>query len=218
MSKKLFLLLALFVYTAHADKHSVPAKSDGNRILFTVTNDTKLTLKDVTVNIFSTPEWLVFPKTLANIDSIPAKKQREVGFEFSVPLLQEQKSDSIQIVVKNKDGVLFGTSILNIVVKVPVSKNKLEPPYPNPANPGANIPYAISAPSHVEIDIYNIIGQRVRRLIDVSKPEGKHIAAWDGKDGQGNLVSGGAYFIHITIQDNNTHKHQKFISKIILQK
>jgi hypothetical protein len=71
--------------------------------------------------------------------------------------------------------------------------------YPNPANPETWIPYYIKAPAHINISIYNSIGQLIRMLYlgyrDAGVYETKACAAyWDGRNDSGDLVASGVYF------------------------
>jgi parallel beta-helix repeat protein len=66
--------------------------------------------------------------------------------------------------------------------------------YPNPFNPVTSIEFALPKQSHAKLSIYNLLGQRIRTLIDESKPAGFWTVVWDGKDSGGNSVSSGIYF------------------------
>jgi hypothetical protein len=69
--------------------------------------------------------------------------------------------------------------------------------YPNPFNAQTIIKYDLPKASHVEITIYNILGQRVRHLVESEQPAGFHQVVWDGKNTQGNGVASGVYFYRI---------------------
>jgi hypothetical protein len=73
--------------------------------------------------------------------------------------------------------------------------------YPNPFNPTTVIEYALPKPSPVKIQIYNILGQRVRNLVDERQEPGYKLINWDGKDDHGNEVSSGIYFYRIVAGD-----------------
>ncbi|HEX7402330.1 MAG TPA: T9SS type A sorting domain-containing protein [candidate division Zixibacteria bacterium] len=73
--------------------------------------------------------------------------------------------------------------------------------YPNPFNPTTVIEYALPKPSQVKIQIYNILGRRVRNLIDQRQEPGYQTIHWDGKDDSGNEVSSGIYFYRIVAGD-----------------
>jgi len=66
--------------------------------------------------------------------------------------------------------------------------------YPNPFNPVTNIAYNIPTRSHVTIEVYNILGQKIRTLVDETKSAGDYYATWDGDESYGQKVSTGIYF------------------------
>ncbi len=70
--------------------------------------------------------------------------------------------------------------------------------YPNPFNPTTSIQYTVNSkqsnPVHTTLTVYNILGQRVRILVDDVKSPGQHRVIWDGKDDKGNSVASGIYF------------------------
>jgi flagellar hook assembly protein FlgD len=66
--------------------------------------------------------------------------------------------------------------------------------YPNPFNASTLIEYVVPSPSHVNIEVFNILGRKIRTLIDESKPAGEYRIRWDGNNSQGQAVSTGIYF------------------------
>lgn len=81
------------------------------------------------------------------------------------------------------------------------SKIDLVGNYPNPFNPTTTIQYALPKGSKVELKIYNILGQVVRKLVDEEKPAGFHQTIWDGRDETGRPVSTGIYLYQIRAGD-----------------
>ena len=73
--------------------------------------------------------------------------------------------------------------------------------YPNPFNPTTVIEYALPKASQVKIQIYNILGQKVRELVDEPQEPGYKMIRWDGKDDSGVEVSSGVYFYRIAAGD-----------------
>ena len=78
--------------------------------------------------------------------------------------------------------------------------------YPNPFNPETWIPYRLSTDTNVEIMIYSVSGQLVRRLDLGYKSEGSYTqtsesAYWDGRNEVGEEVSSGVYFYTIKAGD-----------------
>jgi hypothetical protein len=73
--------------------------------------------------------------------------------------------------------------------------------YPNPFNPYTNFRFALAKSAHVKIDIFNIVGQRVKTLVDEEMKAGVYAADWDGKDDRGKSVSSGVYFYRMQAGD-----------------
>jgi hypothetical protein len=65
--------------------------------------------------------------------------------------------------------------------------------YPNPFNPSTTIEFILNRPSDIQLDIYNILGQKVRILTKGYKSAGNHLYRWDGADDNGKAVSAGIY-------------------------
>ena len=67
--------------------------------------------------------------------------------------------------------------------------------YPNPFNASTSIRYSLPAPTSVSLSIHNILGQRVRVLVNQAMPAGEHEVNWNGRDHSGSDVASGVYFI-----------------------
>jgi hypothetical protein len=83
---------------------------------------------------------------------------------------------------------------------------------PNPFNPVTDIRFSVpggGTPVPTTLRIYNILGQKVRTLVDEPKKGGIHQAAWDGKDDNTNEVSSGIYFY--TLQAGEYRETKKMI-------
>jgi plastocyanin len=74
---------------------------------------------------------------------------------------------------------------------------QLENNYPNPFNPSTSIGFQLPAEEHVEMRIYNLLGQEVRTLINERRTAGSHRVVWDGRDENGELVASGMYIYQI---------------------
>jgi hypothetical protein len=66
--------------------------------------------------------------------------------------------------------------------------------YPNPFNPSTTVPIAIPIKSHVTLDVYNILGQHVKRLVEGEMEPGRYYFDWNGTNGVGSRVASGVYF------------------------
>jgi hypothetical protein len=69
--------------------------------------------------------------------------------------------------------------------------------YPNPFNPTTSISFDLPHDSRVRLDVYNLLGERVRTLIDENVGAGTHQVVWDGTDERANAVVSGVYFYRL---------------------
>jgi hypothetical protein len=78
----------------------------------------------------------------------------------------------------------------------------IEGNYPNPFNSRTTIVYWVAnlgpIPAQINIDIYDLLGRKVRTLLDDRKGVGKHRIVWDGRDDAGLDCTSGVYFARIS--------------------
>lgn len=72
--------------------------------------------------------------------------------------------------------------------------------FPNPFNPSTTIRYTIGHSGDVSITIYNVLGQKIRTLMNGFHSIGSYDIEWDGKDDHGLGVATGVYFYRITVK------------------
>ena len=70
--------------------------------------------------------------------------------------------------------------------------------YPNPFNPSTIIPYRIPASTHMRLEVFNMLGQRLATLVDAERSAGVHTAQWDGTDVAGRAVGAGVYIYRLS--------------------
>ncbi|MFH1843454.1 MAG: FlgD immunoglobulin-like domain containing protein, partial [bacterium] len=70
--------------------------------------------------------------------------------------------------------------------------------YPNPFNPSTRIEYRMPRAGQLQIAIYNVRGELVKRLLDEVVEAGEGFVVWDGSDDAGAEVSSGVYFYKTT--------------------
>jgi hypothetical protein len=86
-------------------------------------------------------------------------------------------------------------------VVIPVPRvYSLSQNYPNPFNPSTTIRYDIpdvSGTIPVKINVYDIRGRLVRKLVDQEKASGSYQAHWDGLNTRGEAASSGVYLYRL---------------------
>ncbi len=88
------------------------------------------------------------------------------------------------------------TSINNSKKQLPL-QTVLFPNYPNPFNPSTTIEYELPMSGFVRLTVYNLLGQKVRTLVNTRQTAGLHRIVWDGCDESGLPVSSGVYFYQL---------------------
>ena len=96
--------------------------------------------------------------------------------------------------------VVGGVGVDGDNAAVPLSYN-LKQNFPNPFNPVTTIAYGIERKDHVNLSIYNILGQRVKTLVNEDQEANSYEAIWNGDDEEGSQVASGIYFYKITAGD-----------------
>lgn len=80
--------------------------------------------------------------------------------------------------------------------------NKLTGNYPNPFNPGTTITFTVSTEDpFVSIAIYDLLGRRVRNLIEARYSVGTFEIPWFGTDDFGQELSSGPYYCRMSSSD-----------------
>ncbi len=84
--------------------------------------------------------------------------------------------------------------------------------YPNPFNPTTTIAFSLKKGGHVSLAVYNLLGQKVKTLLDEKMIAGIHHATWDGTDEVGKHMASGIYYYRV---ETESHKAMK---KMLLMK
>lgn len=71
--------------------------------------------------------------------------------------------------------------------------------YPNPFNPSTQISYSLSKATYVELAIYNILGAKVRTLVNEFQTSGQKAMVWNGLDDNGVRVTSGLYIVQVNV-------------------
>jgi hypothetical protein len=73
--------------------------------------------------------------------------------------------------------------------------------FPNPFNLATQVEFSLPAPSQVKLEIYNVMGQLVRTLVDRQLPAGYHKVIWDGRNDAGVATASGVFFYKLRAGD-----------------
>jgi hypothetical protein len=69
--------------------------------------------------------------------------------------------------------------------------------YPNPFNPTTQISFELPSSEFVRLEVYNMLGQKVRTLLNENQSAGIHQLTWDARDDIGNELPAGIYYYQL---------------------
>jgi hypothetical protein len=75
----------------------------------------------------------------------------------------------------------------------------LQENFPNPFNLNTKIVYNLSEASLVQLDVFDIQGRLVNRLVNAQQVAGEYSVLWDGSDNKGIKLPGGMYLYRICV-------------------
>jgi len=84
--------------------------------------------------------------------------------------------------------------------------------HPNPFNPLTKVEFALDAAGFARLDVYDMQGRLVRRLVADELAAGPHSVVWDGLDGQGHKVGSGVYLARLSA-DGRMAEHKMVMLK-----
>lgn len=191
------------------------AKSVNTRVL---SFDTYSPLSNPTIEIGKSELFYVNPlspsshklKTYWYVNEIPQGGEACDSFIFSssdtgVFSVMAVVFDSSNLVLNDPDYSMVDAQEWQVHV-VPQTDVKEEPDdllpasfalylnYPNPFNSGTIIGYYLPVETEVSLSVYDLLGRKVKKLVDQYQTQGYHSTFWDGTDGNGKEVSSGIYF------------------------
>lgn len=84
-------------------------------------------------------------------------------------------------------------------IRKPLIPNRFEvrQNYPNPFNLSTIIEFELPVDAVVYAVIYNILGQKIRTLVNEVRVPGRYSLEWDGRTDAGESVSSGVYFYQL---------------------
>jgi photosystem II stability/assembly factor-like uncharacterized protein len=85
--------------------------------------------------------------------------------------------------------------------------------YPNPFNPVTTISYSLGEPSEVNLQVIDILGRVVERLVLTIQDEGTHSIQWDSKN-----FGAGLYFYKLEAKSVKSNNSYSAVRKMVLMK
>ena len=122
-----------------------------------------------------------------------ADKKTQLGIPGAVVVMKDNQN-SYQDTTDSQGNVTFNDVYTSVDSDEAVPESHvLSQNYPNPFNPGTTIEFGLKRAVDVDIYIVNILGQRIKHLVDEALMPGSYKAEWDGTDYNEKPVSAGMY-------------------------
>jgi hypothetical protein len=83
--------------------------------------------------------------------------------------------------------------------------------FPNPFNPATTIEYELFSPGWVEVQIFNLNGQKVRTLGSAYLRPGVYRLVWNGENDYQHIVPNGVYFAKMACDNSVQMKKLLFV-------
>jgi len=106
-------------------------------------------------------------------------------FDFSSKIVVPIKNGQITAIERAQSAVLLQNFTLN--------QN-----YPNPFNPQTTISFQLRRGAHINLDIFDIKGVKIRALINEPRPAGSYNVNWNGYNSNGRKAASGIYLYKMT--------------------
>ncbi len=83
---------------------------------------------------------------------------------------------------------------------------RLNQNYPNPFNPSTVISYRLAVAVNVNLAVYNLLGQKIKTLVNSFQNAGEHSISWNATNNANSAVSSGIYFYYLETGAMNLQK------------
>jgi hypothetical protein len=131
---------------------------------------------------------------------------------LDVALDTGQTVDLLGNPVPSGSGPDVGAFELQSLVAVPVYTPEMDllSVFPNPFNPQTVLKYEVVTPGSVRLEVYDMVGHKVKTLVQDHKSAGIHSITWQGQDDHGQGLPSGVYFARLLVDGHSS------ISKLTL--
>jgi hypothetical protein len=166
--------------------------------------------------------WFIEDFSMTFPHPLPAGEQ--LDFLVKIDLTDNLQRDVISedLLIETNSGVKTITILFDTDLTVDSNDlpNSLETEfygnYPNPFNPSTTFKFHLAKESLVNLKVYNIRGQLIKRIVSANLPAGLHTVVWNGRDENEKNVSSGIYFS--TMEAENDLGDYTSVKKVILLK
>ena len=185
----------------------------GYYLIFGMKNDGAIVIDDIVVELGGEPVWRRdFSNGLALVN--PSSDTISVSLEKPFQAISGVQNPSVNNGALIQELLLppwDGRILLNVTDSQIKQMTQIKKPdwaiYPNPCNAKTTIRFILSQSEFVQLNIYDILGRRVRQLGKKCFSSGRHEIQWDGLNTDNHICGSGLYLIRLlTDQSIQTKK------------
>ena len=99
--------------------------------------------------------------------------------------------------VQTADGIVRLPEARQLRLRLVPERFGLAQNFPNPFNPETAIEYDLAVATRVRLEVFDLLGQRLRTLVDEPQAAGRYRRRWDGRDEHGREAASGVYFYRL---------------------
>ena len=158
--------------------------------------------------------WVITNKGIVWLTQDGGKSWKSAEISKDIPLKSISSIQSRSAYILNQTNDLY-KNVLKVSIedfdKLQSMNFILYNNYPNPFNSETIISYEINHQSHVRLDIYNLLGEKIYTLVDKFQNNGFHKVRWKTDNMLG--ISSGIYFYVLSIDNKRTLAKKMFLIK-----
>ena len=156
--------------------------------------------------------------TVDGVDQVPSQYQISLVNEETGVTVDLRRGDSMQYGYGRTTGhfmVVVGPQdyLTQQLAQYMPKDFKLEQNYPNPFNPSTIVTFELPKVAPVRVEVFSILGQRVKVLAEGEFEAGIHQAVWTGDNEHGSRVASGVYFCRLTAGDGFVQTTKMLLTK-----
>jgi hypothetical protein len=151
-----------------------------------------------------------------NMNNAPINPGEGSIFRLPIPASRITDIDTANSILIVSKGVLNNAVTMPFInlKKTPAgyypTSYKLEQNYPNPFNSTTIVYYQVpDVPgrlAHVTLQVFNILGQKIKTLVKEDKEPGRYFIVWDSTNDEGRKVASGPYIYRLVTKDYQSAK------------
>lgn len=200
-------------YTLPVTLTSFTAKADYGKIVLNWETASEIDNEGFFLYRSDDPNGLFVP---INSQIIPGAGNSSVAhsYEYVDTNVEEDVTYYYKLYSRDFNGTLhvYGQAVSATVLPLP-KKFQIAQNYPNPFNPLTHIRFDVPFNSTVSLEIYNILGQKIKTLVNNRRMEPGVYSGivWDATDDSGSSVANGVYYLVFTAREFNFQQVRKMV-------